>query len=64
MPVRLFFWGGFIAANGDFERDLDDVADGEASDGWYGARVGGSKRNAVNLILRLFLYQILHTMSS
>jgi hypothetical protein len=31
---------------------------------WYGARVGGSKSNAVNLILRLFLYHILHTMSS
>ncbi len=30
---------------------------------WYGARVGGSKSNAVNLILRLFLYHILHTMS-
>jgi hypothetical protein len=31
---------------------------------WYGARVGGSKSNAVTLILRLFLYHILHTMSS
>jgi hypothetical protein len=30
----------------------------------YGARMGGSKKNAVNLILRLFLYHILHTMSS
>jgi hypothetical protein len=30
---------------------------------WYGARVGGSKSNAVNHILRLFLYHILHTMS-
>jgi hypothetical protein len=30
----------------------------------YGAHVGGSKSNAVNLILRLFLYHILHTMSS
>jgi hypothetical protein len=29
----------------------------------YGAHVGGSKTNAVNLILRLFLYHILHTMS-
>jgi hypothetical protein len=29
----------------------------------YGARMGGSKSNAVNLILRLFLYHILHTMS-
>ncbi len=29
-----------------------------------GAHVGGSKSNAVNLILRLFLYHILHTMSS
>jgi hypothetical protein len=29
----------------------------------YGARVGGSKSNAVNPILRLFLYHILHTMS-
>ncbi len=31
---------------------------------WYGACMGGSKSNAVNLILRLFLYHILHTMSS
>jgi hypothetical protein len=30
---------------------------------WYDARMGGSKSNAVNLILRLFLYHILHTMS-
>jgi hypothetical protein len=29
----------------------------------YGARMGGSKTNAVNLFLRLFLYHILHTMS-
>ncbi len=29
-----------------------------------GARLGGSKSNAVNLILRLFLYHFLHTMSS
>ncbi len=33
-------------------------------DGWCGARLGGSKSNAVNLILRLFLYHFLHTMSS
>ncbi len=31
---------------------------------WCGARLGGSNSNAVNLILRLFLYQFLHTMSS
>jgi hypothetical protein len=31
---------------------------------WCGARLGGSKSNAVNLILRLFLYHFLHTMSS
>ncbi len=30
----------------------------------YGARVGGPKYYAVNLILRLFLYHFLHTMSS
>jgi hypothetical protein len=30
---------------------------------WYGARMDGSKSNVVNLILRLFLYHILHTMS-
>jgi hypothetical protein len=30
----------------------------------YGARVGGSKSNTVNVILRLCLYHILHTMSS
>jgi hypothetical protein len=30
---------------------------------WYGARMGGSKSNTVTLILRLFLYHILHTMS-
>ncbi len=29
-----------------------------------GARLGGSNSNAVNLILRLFLYHFLHTMSS
>ncbi len=29
-----------------------------------GARLGGSKSNAVNLILRLFLYNFLHMMSS
>jgi hypothetical protein len=29
-----------------------------------GARLGESKCNAVNLILRLFLYHFLHTMSS
>ena len=29
-----------------------------------GARLGGSKSNAVNLILRLVLYHFLHTMSS
>ncbi len=28
----------------------------------YGARMGGSKSNAINLILRLFLHHILHTM--
>ncbi len=28
-----------------------------------GARLGGSKSNAVNLVLRLFLYHFLHTMS-
>jgi hypothetical protein len=28
-----------------------------------GARLGGSKSNAINLILRLFLYHFLHTMS-
>jgi hypothetical protein len=31
---------------------------------WCGARLGGSKINAINLILRLFLYHFLHTMSS
>jgi hypothetical protein len=30
----------------------------------YGACMGGSKSNAINLILRLFLYHILHMMSS
>ncbi len=30
----------------------------------YGARIGGSLSNSVNLILRLFLYNFLHTMSS
>jgi hypothetical protein len=30
----------------------------------YGARVGGPKYYAFNLILRLFLYHFLHTMSS
>jgi hypothetical protein len=30
----------------------------------YGARVGGPKYYAVNLILRLFLYRFLHTLSS
>ncbi len=30
----------------------------------YGARVGGPKYYAVNLILRLFLYHFLRTMSS
>ncbi len=29
-----------------------------------GARLSASKSNAVNLILRLFLYRFLHTMSS
>ena len=29
----------------------------------YGARVGGSKSNAINLSLRLFLYHFLHTIS-
>jgi hypothetical protein len=29
-----------------------------------GARLGGSKSNAINPILRLFLYHFLHTMSS
>jgi hypothetical protein len=33
-------------------------------DTWCGARLGGSKSNAINLILRLFLYHFLHTMSS
>ncbi len=31
---------------------------------WHGARLRGSKSNAVNLILRLFLYHFVHTMSS
>ncbi len=31
---------------------------------WCGARLGGSKSNAVNLISRLFLYHFLHMMSS
>ncbi len=30
----------------------------------YGARVGGTKYYAINLMLRLFLYHFLHTMSS
>jgi hypothetical protein len=29
-----------------------------------GARLGGTKSNAINLILRLFLYHFFHTMSS
>jgi hypothetical protein len=29
-----------------------------------GARLSASKSNAINLILKLFLYQFLHTMSS
>jgi hypothetical protein len=37
------------------------------SDSWvsnrYGACVGGAKSNSVKLILRLFLYHILHMMS-
>ncbi len=32
-------------------------------DQWCGARLGGSKSNAINLILRLLLYHFLHTMS-
>ncbi len=31
---------------------------------WCVARQGGSKSNTINLILRLFLYHFLHTMSS
>jgi hypothetical protein len=31
---------------------------------WCGARLSASKNNAVNLILRLFLYHFLHKMSS
>ncbi len=31
---------------------------------WYGARLSAAKSNSVNLILRLFLYHFLHTMSS
>ncbi len=31
---------------------------------WYGAHVGGSKINAIHLIIRLFLYHLLHMMSS
>ncbi len=31
---------------------------------WCGARLGASKSNALKLILRLFLYHFLHTMSS
>jgi hypothetical protein len=30
---------------------------------WCGAHLGGSKSNALNLILRLYLYHFLHTMS-
>ncbi len=35
----------------------------ESNTSWCDARLGGSKSNAVNLILRLFLYHFLHTMS-
>ncbi len=38
--------------------------DGSTKETWYGARVGRPKYYAVNLILRLFLYHFLHTMSS
>ncbi len=31
---------------------------------WYGARMGGPKYYAINLILRLFLYRFLHALSS
>ena len=31
---------------------------------WYGASQCGAQSNMVNLILRLFLYHFLHTMSS
>ncbi len=31
---------------------------------WCGACLGGSKSNAINLILKLFLYHFLHTISS
>ncbi len=31
---------------------------------WYGARVGGPIYYAINLILRLFFYRFLHTLSS
>ncbi len=30
-------------------------------DVWYGARIGGTPGNAINLFLRLFLYHFLHT---
>ncbi len=41
-----------------------EVAEWMAIVYWCGARLGGSKSNAVNLILRLFLYRLLHMMSS
>jgi hypothetical protein len=59
-------------ANGDPSEDSDHTIDAENTtpdepdstlDSGYGARIRESKSNAVNLILRLFLYHILHTMS-
>ncbi len=40
------------------------TAESGLADWGCGACLGGSKSNAINLILRLFLYHFLHTMSS
>ncbi len=39
------------------------AVNGNSGSGGYGARMVGSLSNAVNLILRFFLYHFLHIMS-
>ncbi len=56
---------GLFEALWDLHRRLCNTVGSRDSSGyWYGACVGGSLSNAVNLILRLFLYRLLHSMSS
>ncbi len=58
--MREAVWGGCHSQSGR----TDNILTQQVWAKWCGACPGGSKSNAVKIILRLFLYHFLHAMSS